>query len=76
MRYIIVFLFFGAVGGVLVSYIFWFDDAEKVFFRMILENGLPPWDFLVQTATFKKLSISFFAIGIIALIVEEILESK
>jgi hypothetical protein len=76
MRYVIVFLGYGLIGSFFFNLYFWFDEEEGVFLRLILENGLPPWDFLVHTTTFKKFIISFFAIGTIAVLLEEYLIIK
>ncbi|MCU7960227.1 MAG: hypothetical protein KZQ58_09555 [gamma proteobacterium symbiont of Bathyaustriella thionipta] len=54
----------GAIAGILLARYFWFDALEVEFSQMIIENGLPDFDFLVKTETFKKSVISL-AVGAI-----------
>ena len=76
MNNIIIYFSFGLLGGFLFAYNIWFNELEKEFFINIIQNGLPPLDFLIQTDIFKKILISFFTIGTSAIVIKELLKYK
>ena len=63
--YRFVWVIIGAIVGMLLARFFWLDQLEDAFVQMMFEHGFPELDFLVQTDTFKKLSIGFVAGGVI-----------
>jgi len=60
-------LIIGAIAGILLARYFWFDALEVEFSKMIFENGLPDFDFLQKTETFKKSIISMTVGAVVGL---------